>query len=283
MALSEKDIAELAHRYDRGSGDSVAALAEAYAISEQTVRYHLKRRGVYGADGPKPETDAELGIGEEDAPQVDLAALMDNPALQKLIDAAVAARLVQMGAAQGPTADFKALADSLAHMVEVSQMQQPGYIKPLPAHEVDKRAAAYVEMCALLKGYEAEGTAPLYTLGEDFFECRNAYTFKAGSQIRTYLPPAESFVPENETAKAVHAAMMAWIGGKTPDIGDQVEAAERESRVPLVGTQMVQPKRSSAVEVVSEPTVEPRGRKKQLPPGVSEIQHHSMAAGPAFV
>lgn len=287
MALSTDDVQDIINRYDRGNGETVAALAEAFKVSDSAIKYHLKKHGILASDGQKPETDADLGIGDDDEP--DFTKFMENPALQRLIDAAVAARLGQMrvpDATSAPAADFKALADSLAHMIEVSQAQQPGYIKPLPAHVIDERAAAYVEMLALLKKYSDEGVAPEYTLTADLIETSESFTYKAGSKIQLLIAPPEMAIPENAAAEAVYGAMLRWIGGPTPGIGEQIETAQRESRIPMIGALGVAkaPERQKMVKVLSEPTPEPNGRKKRLGPGMTEVQHaHSGApVGPAY-
>lgn len=260
MALSEGDVLDIVKRYDRGEGEEVGALATAFSISDQTIRYHLKKRNVYKMDAAASRSDHDLGIGEEDDKPLDngaaLSAMMADPKFATIIDAAVQARLASMGggapaAPMSRSEDFAAFTETLKHILSVQAMQQPGYIKPLPAEEIDRRAAGYVEMCALLKQYEAAGVAPEYVVGEGgFFECMNAIQFLPGQRIRTYLPPPESFQPQNKQAEAVMAAMFQWIGGATPGIGELVEAAQRDSKVPLVTGAMQPVNRPSRVELV---------------------------------
>lgn len=296
MALSEKDVAEIVTRFN--DGETPAALATAYSVTAAAISYHLKKRGAKDPDAAKVETNEDLGIGEEDSAlnaSADLAALLENPALKGLIDAAVAARLAQMGATavaqtlpSTQTEDFKAFTATLAHLIEVNSMQQAGYIKPLSAAEVDRRANGLVEMRALLEQYEAAGTPPLYLLSDSFFECTNALEFQAGQQIRTYLPPAESFIPKNEQAERVHAAMMQWIGGSTLGIGEQVEAAmiAAKNLPPLVTGALNADRKAAPVQVVDAP-IQDMGRKRMSGTIVPERHGLSMqdrlATGPTFV
>ena len=133
------------------------------------------------AQSPNEMDDDALGIGEvDDAPEASdgLAALMANPALSKLIDAAVAARLAKMGGEPVPASSggldgdaIDRLAGTIGRMMELTHMQQPGYIKPLPVDEVERRLNGKIELDALLVRYERLGTAPLWTIGEKgFFE-----------------------------------------------------------------------------------------------------------------
>lgn len=293
MALSEKDISEINRRYVAGEGTS--ALARVFHISPAAVRYHLKKEGTYVAPDAQDQTmesDADLGIGEDDQAPDPLAALMNDPKFAKLIDAAVTARMAQMGAIPTPSTqseDFKAFTAALAHLIEVNAMQQPGYSKPIPAEELDRRAAGCVEMKALLKNYEAQTNPPLYLLGAKFFECTNAIMYEAGTQIRTYMPPAENWMPQNEPAQKVYAAMFQWIGGKTPDIGDQLESAMIASKgPPLVTGALNAAQRRGPVEVVDAPRQDV-GRKRVAGTIVPERRDVSMAerasgpAGPVFI
>lgn len=247
-------------------------------------------------------TDEELGIGEDDVAEVDnataeLSALLANPAMQKLIDAAVANRLAGMAAPQGGSAPvtndaLEKLAATLSRMFELQQMQQPGYQKPLPVDEIERRLAGKVEMDALLADYQAKNTPPLWTVGEGgFFECANALEFVENDRIRTYLPPAEDFVPENEEARKVHAAMMRWLGGRTPDIGSQVEAAQRAAKMaPLLMGTMTPPMGASSaatggVELVERPEIAPRKSRRQtgsIVPEPRAIVGGGDPVGPSF-
>lgn len=299
MSLSKKQVSEIVSRYDSGKGESVTALSEAFDTSPAAVRLHLKDAGVFNPnadDAPLVQTDDDLGIGQEGDPTAALAALLQNPILQQLIDKAVADRVaklsVQPTSTNSQSEDFKAFTASLAHLIEVNAMQQPGYIKPLPAEEIDRRAAGLVEMRALLKAYEADRNPPEWIVGSNgFFECTNAIDFQPGSTIRTYLPPVEDFIPRNEAARRVYDAMLQWIGGHTPGIGEQVEAAMREANgsPPLV-TSALDPSfnRPKPVELVNTP-VQPQARKRVAGTLVPERHDVSMAEraagpqGPVFV
>lgn len=293
MALSEKQVDAIVAGYARGKGDGISALAQANGVSPSTIKYHLKKHGALaGSPAASPddeaESDEDLGIGQETAVRDGLAAMMASPEMQRLIDAAVASKLAQMGApVQGPaqTEDFKAFTASLAHLIEVNAMQQPGYSKPLSAEEVDRRASGLVEMKALLEQYERAGTPPLYLLQDGFFECTNALEFQPGSQIRTYLPPAESFVPKNPEAERVYAAMMQWIGGPTLGIGEQVEAAMIASKnlAPLVtGALNPMAGKRGLVELVNVPVTDVSRKRMSgtLVPERHDISLAERAAGP---
>jgi hypothetical protein len=170
-------------------------------------------------------------------------------------------------------------------MIEVSQAQQPGYIKPLPAHEVDRRSNAYVEMKALLKRYEQEGNAPLYTLGEGgMFECTNAVEYRPFSKIRTFLPPPEDAIPENEAAKRVHEQMIIWIGGHTPDIGDQIEKAMREAhQAPLVSSSIAPTAPRGPITLVEDaPTPDKASMRPRRQAGTLVTERHGMSHGEAM-
>jgi hypothetical protein len=247
-SLSEREVDDIVRLYDRGHGQTIADLAKAYEAKPAAVRYRLKQRGELEIQDRSEkqmsaeDTDESLGIGKEDAAPsgaADLAALLQNPLLKQLVDAAVAERMSQLAAPQLPndSSAFSDLAASLKHMVEINHMQQPGYIKPLAVDEIDRRAQGAVDMWALLKQFEAEGRAPLYTVGENgFFECSEAQEFGDGEQLRTFLPPPVDFTPENDEAEAVHEAMMRWIGGENPDIGQRLRDAQLDAKLPpLVG------------------------------------------------
>jgi len=267
MTVSDIDVTAICQRFNRGEGETVPALAAAYGLTAAQVRYYLKKEGqlsapstIEAAKAPF-ETDEELGIGVDDDapdPNATLAALMANPALAALIDQAVAARVAQLGVSQSAMPQgseaFAAFTQTLKHLIDTQAMQQPGYIKPLPADEIDRRAAGKVEMFALLRDYERRGEAPLWEIGEGgFFECTNAMEFPEGAEIRTFLPPPEDFIPKNEPAERVHAAMMQWLGGPTPDIGEQVEAAHKAAHAPLISSAPIAAGNTGPVQIVTMP------------------------------
>lgn len=247
-------------------------------------------------------SDEELGVGvaEDDAPPTDpFASLWNDPRMAAALDAAVTARLAQMGAGSSPAPalgsdTLVAFTETIRHLIDTNAQQQPGYIKPLPAEEVDRRAAGRVEMFALLDHYKAINLPPAWIVGEDgFFECNNAQEFKQGDRIRMYIPPPESFTADNEPAASVMAAMMQWLGGSTPSIGEQLEAAEQaaHSRQGPIITGAIQPARNpSIVEMVqAAPVVAPPSRRRVMGTiaperrDVSAAERMSAPRGPDFI
>ena len=265
----------------------------------------LKHRPPLSADTSAVLSDEELGIGfeEEEAPADPLEAILSDPRMAKLLDAAVVARMAQLGAPQqsGGSLDNNAMVaftETIRHLIDTNAEQRPGYIKPLPAEEVDRRAAGRVEMFALLKKYEQMGLAPAWIVGDGgFFECTNAQEFKPGAKIRTYLPPPEDFIPDNEPAAAVHAAQLQWLGGRTPHISETVAEFEQaraaaNKQGPLV-TGAMQPSRTTgSVELVEDAPLKPApSRKRMMGTIAPERRDVSMAdraagglaQGPTFV
>lgn len=315
MALSSKQVAELVKAYNGGEGDGVSALAAAFETSPAAIRYQLKKAGVFNASAPEGPaegpTDAELGVGEDDAPAAPAPApealgdLLKNPAFAKLIDQAVAARIAQMAAPAAapaaPVGETTSVVKAIERLLEVQALQQPGYIKPISADEMDRRASGHVEMLAQIeswkKRYDANGSKdciPHYILGTNFFECTNAILYAEGSEIRTFIQPGESFVPMNEPARLIHAAMITSIGGPSPEIGARVAEAmmaAKDHDVPVVGgTQSLS--KTNAVEVVpaskrhdvrpqrvlGSVTPEVHGTSMPTQPGITQ-----QPAGPVFV
>lgn len=246
-------------------------------------------------------SDEDLGIGEEIEQPVDaLAALMANPALSALIDAAVTARVAQLGlasvaspaAAPASSEAFTAFTETLKHLIDSQSQQQAGYIKPLPTDELNRRAEGKIEMFALLQDYEARGLAPMWTVGESgFVECTNMDEFNQGDRLRTFLPPVEDFIPENEPAEKVHAAMMRWLGVKTPEIGEQVKQAQMAAKLPPLITGAMQGERKGGpVELVQAATPAASAGPKRRTMGtivperrdVTPGARHGELVGPAF-
>lgn len=249
-------------------------------------------------------SDAELGIGEEDAADP-LAALLADPTsagkLAALIDAAVEARIARMApsAPMGEgTEAFKAFLASIEKMLEMNAIQQPGYQKPMPPAELERRAAGYVEMTALLRGFREARTPPHYYVGENLFytDCE---LIPAGEPVATYLPPVEDFEPINDEARQVMAAFRQWIGGATPGIGDQLAAAmaERRAGPRLVGEGLADavkdPAKSGAVrldnvkrkEIVRPPAFAHMGETVMPAPGARPAERNQAAepqVGPVF-
>lgn len=216
------------------------------------IRGTPEERAAEAAQREQPEgrmeTDEELGIGEEDEPTAvkepgapegvaALTALLRHPTVAALIEDAVAARLAAATPASVADGHVKAIADAVERLALVHAAQQPGYQKPIPQAELERRAAGYVEMTALIedcRSRAAQGqrsAMPLYTLLDDLYA--GDILFVAGEQIRTLIPPNEQMQPENEAAERVFAAMLQWIGGKQPDIGERLaeEMAGRKNAI----------------------------------------------------
>lgn len=276
MALSEKDVLDIVERYDTGNGDTIASLATAFSVSDATIRYHLKKRGALGADGPKVDTDEALGIGTD---EVDYSKLLNDPKF-------LAALAEKMQSVQVPAAsqssELAGVLKTMERMIEVQAIQQPGYSKPIPAEEMDRREEGRQKMFALLDRFRDKRSPPHYVLGENW--PANDILYEAGQEVRTFLPPAEHFQPQNHEAHQVMAAMYQWLGGPTPDIGETVEAFERWRKgtdsVPLVGAAEVL--KPSDVEVVStaKRDVQP---KRILGNVVAETRGTSMPRQPGVV
>lgn len=184
-------------------------------------------------DAVRFETDADLGIGEpdeHDAAQASLDMLLNNPQIAQLIDAAVAQRLATMGAPP-PSMDtgLMAVVAGIERLTTMHAAQLPGYSKPLPAVEIEKRADGFIQMNALIDRYKAESNLPRYRLvGQPLFA--GEIPIPEGSEIETALYPNENMAPLNEPARLVHEAMMQWIGGPQKGIGQRVAEAEAERR-----------------------------------------------------
>lgn len=283
MALSEQDVADIRALHDGGKGENVASLAKAYKVSRAEILNHINSPGSAPVDQSNTATDEDLGIGREE-PGEALAALLSSAAAKALIDQAVSARLAEMSASPAPTQAapvsgdaFGNLAEALKRMIENQQMQQPGYIKPLPLEEVERRAAGKVEMEALLLQYVRADTPPLYRVVENgFYECTNAIELSEGQQLRTFLPPCEDFEPLNEEARKVHAAMMQWIGGPSPEIGERLKQAQLDAKqAPLISSApapVLDPRKAGGlIEVVDAAPADPRERKSAKRRGMGTI------------
>lgn len=273
-------------------------------------------RMAQAAQGPSfaADDDAALGIGDEDAAAasdiggVDMAALMAHPSFAQAIESIVEARLRVAGQAPpqhvgstGSEAAFSAFLSKFDHMLEVQAEQRPGYIKPLSADQVDARAKGKSDMFALLRQFKADNVWPHYLLiGSDNEQAGAFYgpspngpmLYMAGQEIKTRLPPAESFQPLNESAVRVFEAYKRWVGEVIPVeelIAQAAAAARGQSDAPEVEheTRTLDPE----VMVVDAPrrdvgpkrvlgTITPELRGKPTPgqPGVS-----AQPVGPIFV
>ena len=183
-------------------------------------------------------SDAELGVGETDpgaAAADELERLLLTPEGMALVDKLVAQRLSQMaaedeGAAAPPAsgdAQLERFAQIMAGAFDRASLstasQQPGYVRPLPAEEVEARAQAYVEMLALIERAVAEQSQPQYLLTEDFHAADILWA--KGDVIFWYGPPNTEMLPRNPPAEAIFAQMLRWIGGGATHIADHVSDA----------------------------------------------------------
>lgn len=295
MPLSEAESGEISALYT--SGQEIAELATAYEVSETTIRNHLKKQNVELRGVRTAESDEDLGIGELEraaAPAPSLDTILNSPAFAAAVEAAVRLRLAESDAQPAPAkseaGEFGKMLDTIGRMLEVQQIQIPGYIKPLSADEMDRRAGGLVEMHALLEQARIKNDPPRYILGDKFYA--GDILYDEGFEIRTYLPPAEHFRPENDSGRKVYAAMMTWIGGPTPEIGEQIAQAMAASKEAPLITGAPAAAASSPVEIVggaerhdvapkrvlgnSQPEV--RGVSMPIQPGVTQ-----QPAGPVFV
>lgn len=226
--------------------------------------WRQERREAEAAENVKMETDADLGIGEPDRNDA-LAMLMQNPQIIQLIDAAVQQRL---GALHAPSDGLGAVVSGIEKLIQMNAAQLPGYSRPLPADEVERRAAGFVEMNALLEQYKRDNTPPQYRLvNEPLFAGEIEY--RPGSIVAHCMPPNEHMAPMDDRARQVHAAMMRWIGGPQMAIDERLEEAERERRQtgaydPSPFQPAGLPDRSP-VQVVADPPEE-RGFDPRRPP-----------------
>ena len=307
--ITEKVIDEFVQLYARGTGESLVKIAAAYGLTVAAVRFHLKQRGEYGtapeAAQPEADSDEALGIGEDDEAQAaSLDALMNNPQFDKLLEAAVSAKLKAMGHEAAPAAPlsgseraFDAFLSKFDHMLNLQAEQQPGYKKPLSASEMDARAEGKRDMFALLHKCKTENLWPHYLLNDEsnpFYgnSPNGPILYLAGQEIKMRGPPSESFKPLNDVAMQIVEAYRRWVGdpvsieeltaqavadargaSQVPEI--DVAARAMESDVQLVDAPLrdVSPKR-----VLGTIAPEARGRSMPGQPGIV-----AQPSGPTFV
>lgn len=250
MVAEEDRTARAVELYAKGQGDSIPDIAQALNMTVAAVTYHLKKQGVYVAKSASPsrlrveeadpESDAALGIGEDDAAplaQVDVQALLNHPDLAKVIDAMVNQRLAALApqtARSGEERAFDAFLAKFDHMLEVQAEQRPGYIKPLSAEEVDSRRQGREDMFALLAEYRTANIWPEWLLGDE----ANPYygpspngdiLYEAGQKIASRRPPGEGWIALNEPAMKVYEAYKRWVGDVIP-IDDLIAQAAAIAR-----------------------------------------------------
>lgn len=298
-ALTEPQVDEIVEKYNCGFGATIPALAREYDVAPASVRYRLNQRGVLNTGAPmtQPMTPPETPKAELD---------LSDPAIQAALDQAIAARISEMMAQMVPPAPAEAAAPAAAgdqtnefagmmsRMFEVLSMQQPGYKKPLSPDEVERRLAGKVEMEALLArhkaGWERDSShvLPEWRVGErGFFECVNAVTLEEGTEFSTYLPPVEDFEPLNKEAEAVHRAMMQWLGGPTPDIGETVKQAHLDAKRVIVPGALVDATPRGPINVTKHASEATPRTKRQFGTIVEEPKQiaggrNSDPVGPAF-
>lgn len=314
-AVTEKMVDDWVALYADGKGEPLSAIAKAYQLSPATVRYHLKKRG---ALAPSQETemdaagvdedDEALGIGVDDdepQPAFTVEALMEHPEFSKVLEAAVAQKLAQMGH-QAPaqpmnpgSATFDAFLEKLEHVMGVRDEQRAGYIKPLTAEEMDARKQGAADMKALLRRFKAENIWPTYLIvgegpGAFFYgpSPNGDISYEAGTQIRCRLPPSELFQPVDEAAAQVIEAYRRSVGDPIP-IEDLVSQAIINARGPSQAPAIEQTVKvlEPEVMIVDAPkretgakrtfgTIVPELRGQTMPkqPGVS-----AQPVGPVFV
>lgn len=297
MKLTDKQVEQAIAYYGKGDGAGLSEIAEAMGVDAATIRYHLKKHGVYVPKAGAPpvedkfETDEELGFGVEDeapAPVDQMSALLADPRMAAMLDQLVAQRVAQMTVAASAPSESGAMAElakTLGRMIELQAIQQPGYQKPLSAEEMESRLAGKVQMDSLMAHYRNIGLTPKYTVGDGgFFECTNAIEIAPGSEVRTFLPPPEDFIAENEPAIEIMAAQRKWLGVATAHIGDQVEAAMKAAKGPMfidnVPTAAAKP---GLVEITKQPPEKASKTRRSMGSIVREPVEITMAeraAGP---
>jgi hypothetical protein len=212
-------------------------------------------------------TDSDLGVGEETeaglkaAEAARVTAAMQDPAIAKAITQLVEQRLAEAVAANGtvagtpPGIDFltamKALGDQIANSINrttaATMEQMPGHVKPIPPEEVERRAAAWVELQSMLsdvarqywsaiergKPREAETHTPIYILDEDFFGPGEVGSemYPRGATIRWYGAPGTFMEPRNEIAQRLADLMWDYLGNENaPNAEDLAEKASQMNR-----------------------------------------------------
>jgi hypothetical protein len=239
--LSNEDVAEMVALYKADPTATVESVGVAYGVSPETVRKHLAAAGVEERT-IAPESDEELGIGEEELPAsapLSVDDILSHPAFAAAVEAAVKARMA-MAVLEAPTSsglpkEFMDRMEQLIHSVEV---QKPGYQKPLTPEEIASREAGRQEFFRLLKDVRVAvaehgrerarrlGLLPLYMTGPSgYFDCTSAVWVQPGVEMWLMKAPPEEFLPLNDVAGAIMRAQMQWLGEPTPPIDELVAQA----------------------------------------------------------
>ena len=214
-------------------------------------------------------TDSELGVGEEtqaDAAaeaNAKIAAAMSDPTIATAIEQLVQKRVAEM-ALSGTTAPgvdlmagfklmAKEIADAINRTTTATMEQRPGHVKTVPPEEIERRAAAWVELQSLLtdtarrywtaieknEHVEAERVTPLYLLDEDFFGPGEVGSemYVRGETIRWFGVPGTYMEPRNGIAKKLCEITWDYLGGEgAPSVEDLAVRASQMQRPSAPGS-----------------------------------------------
>jgi hypothetical protein len=205
-------------------------------------------------------TDSELGVGEateadtKAAQQEKIAAAMADPVIAQAITDLVQKRVAELAVSQSAppgtdlVAAMSAFADRVALAINKSTtatMEQiPGHVKPIAPEEVERRAAAWVELQSLLtdttKRYwsliqqgehdEAERVTPRYILDEDFFGPGEVGSemYIRGETIRWFGVPNLYMKPRNGIATRLGELAWAYLGNEGAPSADDLAKQARD-------------------------------------------------------
>lgn len=225
-----------------------------------------------------------------------IAAYLDTPQGGAFLEAAVQARMRQLGVAAPAVSNEDAFAkflSSVERMLDGRDEQRPGFIRPLAPEELESRAQGKVLMHALIRRAKDDGKWPEYLLVDTFQGPSPAgpILYAAGQQVRWRGAPNENMVPIDETAAEIFAAYKQWIGevvkpeeilkyavglvrgGEALPQTAFVRTGSEDIQVIDVPTVDVQPKR-----ILGTNGPELRGRPMPAQPGIV-----AQPAGPVFV
>jgi hypothetical protein len=214
-------------------------------------------------------TDSELGVGEETPAEAaaeataKIAAVMADPtiamAIEQLVQQRVAELAITNGAAPGVDlmAGFKLLAAEMAAAISKNTNamaeQIPGHVKPIPVEEVERRAAAWIELQSMLADVarqywtavernehaEAERITPHYILDEDFFGPGEVGSemYVRGETIRWFGAPGVYMQPRNAIATKLSETMWEYLGNENaPSAEDLAQHASKMNRPSAPGS-----------------------------------------------
>jgi|FreactcultureFD7_1027221.scaffolds.fasta_scaffold06407_3 hypothetical protein len=245
-------------------------------------------------DGWTP-SDEELGVGEETEAErkaeeaARITAAMADPVIATAIDQLVQQRVTELAASPqtAPTgvdfiAAIRVLAQEMATAINRSTAatveQIPGHVKPIPAEEVEKRAAAWVELQSQLievsrryaaaierkNQYEAERETPIYWLGEDFYgpgEVGNE-VYVRGETIRWFGVPGIYMEPRNDIANRLCELAWTYLGN---------EGAPTPEQLADKAQQMMKPSAPGSPLPELASLLSARGQRRPMASRVSEM------------